>query len=184
MGLFDTAGSWTRSVLPVEFDATTRDGLNLGNYVEGEYALYQARQAPVLGEAYALLDSLLVQMRNLCREAGCELVPLIIPTPAQAGGRVSPTDPSAHDHLESRGFSLSGEGLDFDAPTQAVLEICERNGLSCIDPLEPIRQLGHEIAFIRDDVHPSAMGHLLLASQVFDGLSGVEGWPAACESGN
>ncbi|MEE2749908.1 MAG: SGNH/GDSL hydrolase family protein [Myxococcota bacterium] len=180
VALLDSAGAWTRQALPVEFDALTPDGLNLGNYVEGEYALYQSSPAPVIDEAYALLESLLVRMRNLCRETGCSFVPLIIPTPAQAGGRISPTDPSAHEALEARGFSVLGEGLDYDRPTEAVLEICARQGLLCVDPLERIRKLGHEAVFIQDDVHPSVKGHLLLAEQVYEALGESGALPTDC----
>jgi hypothetical protein len=174
--LVERGGDWVQDALPVEFDSLTPEGLNLANYVEAEYALYQAEPAPLLAEAYVVLSSLLQQMRAICRTAGCTLVPLIIPTPAQVGGKLSPTHPGAASELEARGFSADVSSLDLEAPSRAILEICHELRLDCIDPTALLREMGPGEAFIQDDVHPSRKGHALLARRL---LAETDAWAGA-----
>jgi hypothetical protein len=139
------------------------NGLHMLNYPAGEIALYLRKPSRLVEEAYAVLESVLSQLRALGVRHDFALRVLLIPTPSAVLGKLAILHhPHILQELRAQGVHIDPRDLDFRLPARRVLSICAKLELTCVDATSELARLGRA-AFFPTDEHPTAAGHEALA---------------------
>jgi lysophospholipase L1-like esterase len=165
---FVSSGSFGSALVPAEVGLVDSYGLHMLSYPAGELALYMQKPSALADEAFAVLDDVLRQFVALGQREHFSVSVLLIPSPSATLGRLAILHyPNLLRELRQQGIEIHAGDLDFSLPTRRVHAICERIGLSCIDPSARFAQLGLD-AFFPGDEHPSVAGHEALARALLE----------------
>lgn len=174
-GLFKASDSTLSENFPDELRVIDEDGMNMTNYVQGEFATYRKRYSPTMERALHTLDTLFYKFKELSRKQSFELYVVLIPTLSSIKDELDvtlvramyTTMPYKQALAENRITDKELADTDFGKPTRRVLELCDRRGITCINPLPVIKSTLGPKALIPNDDHLSVAGNDLVAREVF-----------------
>jgi len=154
---------------PRELALVDSYGFHMLNYPAGETATYMREPSELMQYAFEVLDQSFQRFLELGEENGFEFRILIIPTPSTVAGELALLHflPDPYEEIRRQGVDVSSEELDFDLPTQRVMDICRKRRIVCIDPTQRMKEVGMK-SFFPDDEHPTALGHEALARELVE----------------
>ena len=154
------------ALLPLELGLVDSRGLHMLSYPAGELATYVHPPSNLVDHAFFVLQEVLSDFIRLGRKHHFGVRVLIIPSPSRVLGRLAILHyPNLLRELAAEGVHIAPGQIDVDEPTRRVLAICERIGITCIDPSARLQRLGAR-AFFPHDEHPTAAGHRALAEEL------------------
>ncbi|HVT17526.1 MAG TPA: hypothetical protein VHQ90_15285 [Thermoanaerobaculia bacterium] len=129
--------------------------------------IYLKEPPPPIAEAYRRLERVLRGYRRLCARQRIRLAVVILPQRAQ----VQPPDWQA----TVRAYSLRPDCFDPLTPNRAILGICRRLGLTCLDPTPALAELyhasGESLYMPLGDAHWTTRGHRAVFEAIRAGVA-------------
>lgn len=136
---------------------TTPEGLNLNDYIEGEFAFYLPDN-PITEKVYDFHSTLLEKFKRLSREHSFSFQVLLIPTRSYLTKSYIqlPDNPAGLEYFEKKNLNFSQDQLNFDKPIQNLIRICQKLEILCHNPSSsnPSPSI-----LLENDDHLSSEGH-------------------------
>lgn len=171
--LVERAGLSNAQWVPVEYRLIDPTGLCLVNYLHGEVALYQTPPAPLIRQAFSVLEDSLTEFIRLSEQHHFTPMAVLIPTSSAVAGKLLiRTFPDALSDLHRDGIDIQPAELDVTAPTREVLALCQKLHLFCIDPTTQLANTLGQASFLEHDDHLSISGHKLLGELIAEKSAG------------
>lgn len=142
---------------------------NIGDFNEGEVALYVTPQPKEVNQAYQNVEVILLELKRLCEMRNIELLITVIPTRSYLEDQLniipffSPDYKSVHEIISRRGIPASK--LDFSRPLEKLRFLTKKLQIPLIENLTALKKL-HQTrpAIINGDDHLTKEGHILTAA--------------------
>lgn len=136
---------------------TTPEGLNLNDYIEGEFAFYLPDN-PITKRAYDFHTTLLEKFKRLSSEHNFSFQILLIPSRSYLTKSYIqlPDNPAGLEYFEKKSLTFSQDQLNFDKPMQNLIRICRKLEILCHNPgsSNPSQSI-----LLENDDHLSSEGH-------------------------
>lgn len=131
--------------------------------------LVYERDHDTLNEGWEITDAILQRFAKDCREDGVELIVMAFPLKIEV-------DDAWRERLLGRA-DVDPATLDLDLPYRKLRQICQRNGIDFIYPLEEFRGgATRRNLYFRLDGHPNRYGHMMAARVLLDHLRDHHGY--------
>ena len=136
---------------------STPEGLNLNDYIEGEFAFYLPDNT-ITSKAYELNSKLLGEFRQLSIQHKFSFQILLIPTRSYLSKSYIhlPDNPDGLMYFKEKKLSFNQDELNFDRPMQRLINLCQRLDILCHNPSST--NASTSILLDNDD-HLSIEGH-------------------------
>jgi hypothetical protein len=145
-------------------------GFDFLDYMMGELALYRKDPSFLTQHCFELMGTVLRTFSQLAEQDGFRLGVVLIPTSSTLSGKVNMfCFPEAGEALQRLG--LREADLDFDIPTERILDLCRKNRIRCFDPTGAMRQCGLREVILPKDDHLTRKGHQIMADTVVEGIT-------------
>lgn len=147
----------------------------IGDFYEGEVALYVTPPPKELNEAYQNVEVILLELKRLCEKRNIELLITLIPTRSYLEDRLniipffSSEYENVGDIIKKRGIPASN--LDFSQPIEKMKYLTKKLHIPLIENLKALKSLPpSRPALINGDDHLTRDGHILTAVPLRDYL--------------
>ena len=128
---------------------------------------YLMAPPPIVEEAYARLERVLLAYQRFCAERGIRLAVALFPQRFQ----VQPRD---WEQTVVK-FGLRAGSFDVETPNRRIGAFCAAHGLSCLDPTPALRRRfareGRDLYLPRGDMHWNSRGHAAVYEALLGPLS-------------
>lgn len=147
--------------LPESENDYTHDGLRLGHFIEGEFALYQAQQDPKVLMAFEKVMMTLKSLRDIIEGHGGKLVLTFVPTRSYLENKldIRPIFKQDEETIER----YSHERLNFARPLDQVLDIARVLDIEAVSSASMMRSSHGSSVLLHNDDHLNLLGSSLMA---------------------
>jgi lysophospholipase L1-like esterase len=135
----------------------TPEGLNLNDYIEGEFAFYLPDNT-ITNSAYELNSKLLREFRQLAIQQKFSFQILLIPTRSYLSKSYIhlPDNPDGLMYFKEKQLTFNQDELNFDKPMQRLINLCQRLDILCHNPSSTNTSTS---ILLENDDHLSIEGH-------------------------
>jgi lysophospholipase L1-like esterase len=144
-------------------DVFTLEAARRAEYPAAAVLLFAETYPPDLEERFALIERLLVAMRDLSAEHGAEFAVAIMPADFQVV-------PEKRERYGILPIVFHDQRYVEGKAQRRVSDICRRNGIPVIDVLPALLKRCKGDCFYRYDPHPTPVGHEIIAEALADSL--------------